>query len=194
MSSPPVRKPRPRRRTRGTLAVLAGLMLASGVIRLGTGVGEALTAAPTPPQAAEQAAEAPPDPGPLLEALRARDARLAERETALEMRMQALAVAQEELDRSLRALTDAEERLTATLAIADQAAERDLARLTAVYESMKPAEAARLFEEMDPRFAAGFLGRMRPEAAAAVLSGLDPAAAYTISVLLAGRHARVPTD
>jgi flagellar motility protein MotE (MotC chaperone) len=84
--------------------------------------------------------------------------------------------------------------LRAVLAIADGAAEGDLARLTAVYESMKPKDAAPLFEKMAPEFAAGFLGRMRPEAAGAILSGLPPDMAYSISAILAGRNATAPTD
>jgi flagellar motility protein MotE (MotC chaperone) len=47
---------------------------------------------------------------------------------------------------------------------------------------------------MDPVFAAGFLGRMRSDAAAAILAGLPPELAYSISVVLAGRNASVPTE
>ena len=81
-----------------------------------------------------------------------------------------------------------------TLALADGATEADVARLTTVYEQMKPKESAALFEEMDPTFAAGFLARMRPEAAAGIMAGLSPEAAYTISVVLAGRNGAVPTE
>ena len=87
-----------------------------------------------------------------------------------------------------------EAKLSATLSVADGAAEKDLARLTAVYEAMKPKDASALFETMAPEFAAGFLGRMRPEAAALVMTGLSPKAAYGISVLLAGRNALVPKE
>jgi flagellar motility protein MotE (MotC chaperone) len=66
--------------------------------------------------------------------------------------------------------------------------------LTAVYETMKPKDAAALFEAMQPEFAAGFLGRMRPEAAGAILAGMSPEAAYAASLLLAGRNAAVPRD
>ena len=91
-------------------------------------------------------------------------------------------------------LKTAEEELRAVLALADGAAEGDLARLTAVYESMKPKDAIPLFEKMAPEFAAGFLGRMRPDAAGAILSGLPPDSAYSISAILAGRNATAPQD
>lgn len=183
---------------RGVLFFLAGLMLTSGVIRIGLGLSEAravtppaMSEAPTPPLAP---AVCPPPPLALAEALKQREARVSIREAAMEDRMAALALADEVLARRLRELEAAEASLAATLTKADGAAEGDLTRLTTVYEAMKPKEAAALFETMAPEFAAGFLGRMRPEAAAAVLSGMTPDAAYTVSVLLAGRNALVPRE
>lgn len=130
----------------------------------------------------------------LLDALRAREASIAEREAQLEVRSKALDVAQQEIERRLVALETAEERLSATLALADTAAEDDLARLTTVYENMKPKEAAALFQAMEPEFAAGFLARMRPDAAAKILAGLEPQNAYSISAILAGRNASAPNN
>jgi flagellar motility protein MotE (MotC chaperone) len=87
-----------------------------------------------------------------------------------------------------------EAELQATLALADGAAEADLDRLTAVYQAMKPKDAAALFETMSPEFAAGFLGRMPPESAAAILSGMSAESAYGVSVIVAGRNAGAPKD
>lgn len=183
-----------RRPVRGVLFFLAGMMLVSGVIRLGLGISaaQAIPPAATPDMPAARSCPVPP--AALAEALAQREARLATREAAFDDRMAALALADAALDRRLQDLLDAEARLSATLARADGAAEGDLSRLTAVYEAMKPKEAAALFETMSPEFAAGFLGRMRPEAAGAVLSGMTPDAAYTVSVLLAGRNATVPRE
>ena len=193
-------KPRRRRGTRGVLWVIAVMMGLSALLRLGGPVGHAVAgevlalagsdAEPTP----VSAPVADTNLAVVLEQLQVREERLKAREAALESRLQALAVAEEQIARNLDALTRAEEELAATMALADTAAEDDLSRLTAVYENMKPKEAAPLFEAMDPKFAAGFLGRMRPDAAAAILSGLDPKTAYAISVILAGRNAAVPTN
>jgi flagellar motility protein MotE (MotC chaperone) len=128
----------------------------------------------------------------LIAALKERESRVVEREKRLEMRLRALAVADAEIEKRMQALSETEQALRATLSLADEASENDLLRLTAVYESMKPKDAAALFEEMDPNFAAGFLGRMRPDVAASVMAGLTPAAAYSISVILAGRNANAP--
>lgn len=128
----------------------------------------------------------------LIQALTKREAQIVERERQLDIRVRALTIADDEIEKRLQLLTQTEESLRATLSLADKASEKDIDRLTSVYESMKPKDAAALFEEMEPNFAAGFLARMRADAAAAVLAGLTPQAAYSISVILAGRNATVP--
>jgi len=182
---------------RGILVFLAGLMMASGAIRLGIGISEAqAVGAPAdqtmpPPEPTRDESCARPTTE-VLDAFREREERLATRELAAEERLAALSLAEELITRRLGELEAAEATLSETLARADGAAEGDLTRLTSVYEAMKPKEAAALFEKMDPEFSAGFLGRLIPEAAAAILSGMQAEAAYSISVILAGRNARVP--
>ncbi len=191
---------------RGTVMVIATLLAGSALLRLGAGAGEALAEAAVKPEMVNQVAQAQPNlhqnatnpqanraqVGRLLGALQEREARLIEREEQIALRSKALAVADEEIERRMIALEQIESDLRKTLALADGAAENDLARLTSVYENMKPKDAAALFETMEPDFAAGFLGRMRPDAAAAVMTGLSPGAAYSISVILAGRNANAP--
>ena len=191
--------------TRGALYLIAGLFLASGLLRLGSGTGSAIAREvealsnsaqtealqPEPEPAACQTDEAI---GELLSDLKQREERIRKTEAELEDRRQAIAVAEEGIRQNLEVLAKAEQRLKATIATAETAAEDDLSRLTSVYENMKPKDAALLFEEMDPQFSAGFLGRMRPDAAAAIFAGLSPEKAYSISVILAGRNANVPTE
>ena len=185
---------------RGALWLIAGLFLASGLLRLTSGTGPALARSVEEFRAEDITASEPlscktdDDISAVLQALNARKQMLDKREAALADRMAALELADQEIGRKLVDLETAESKLSATLSLADSAAEDDLARLTAVYENMKPKEAAALFEEMAPDFAAGFLGRMRPDAAAAILAGLSPQSAYTISVVLAGRNANAPTE
>lgn len=183
-----------RRRRPGVLMVLAGFLLVSAAMRLGSGLDAALAEAEAQAAPPATVAQDAPDSMQLLESLRIREARLAAQETAMADRVQALALAEQRVADQLAALQQAESALASTLSLADQAAENDLLRLTSVYESMRPREAAALFEEMEPDFAAGFLARMRPEAAAEVMAGMAPRAAYAISVILAGRNARVPRD
>ena len=130
----------------------------------------------------------------LLGDLQARELSLEAEERALADRRQSLAVIEKHVTDNLQALIEAEKGLSATINLARTASETDLARLTSVYENMKPKEAIALFEAMDPAFSAGFLARMRSDAAAAIMAGLEPQTAYSISVILAGRNAQVPTD
>ena len=200
-----------RRQGRGVVIVIAALFATSAALRIVTVPGAAsaetrstgalgvdhlgpsadpLTARDAAPLAEADLSRA--EMSDLLAALRAREESVRAAEQRIEMRSKALAVADEEITKRLAVLEQAEENLRRTLAFANGAAEEDLARLTTVYENMKPKEAAALFQTMEPDFAAGFLARMRPDAAAAVMAGMPPEVAYSISVILAGRNANAP--
>ncbi|MEO0939501.1 MAG: hypothetical protein AAFY38_15210 [Pseudomonadota bacterium] len=194
---------RVRRQGRGVILMLASLLAASAGVRVASSAGDALPLLPER-LSAPPAAEVAPLPrakeagraemASLLEALRVREAAVEQREADMAVREKSLSVARKEIERRMVALKETEAQLRATLSRADTAAEDDVARLTTVYENMKPKEAAALFEAMEPEFAAGFLGRMRPDAAASIMAGLSPEVAYTISVILAGRNAGAPKD
>lgn len=179
---------------RGVLGVITVMLVGSALIRLGAGSGAALARdqlleeAPVPPAAEGCVPRAELEP--MLTAFAEREASIAAEEERIAERLAALAAAEARLAETIAELEGAEAALAGTIARADTAAEEDLARLTAVYEAMKPKDAARLFETMAPEFAAGFLARMRPDAAAALFSGLPPETAYSVSVILAGRNAR----
>jgi flagellar motility protein MotE (MotC chaperone) len=184
-----------RKAGRGALFIVAMLFATSGALRLGSGVGVALARAEDMPEAAAAVEPASCEsPAALAEALSVREDRLTVREAALNDRQAALALADQAITDRLAKLEETEIRLRETLALADGAAEADIERLTAVYQAMKPKDAAALFEAMAPEFAAGFLGRMTPESAAAILSGMSSEAAYGISVIVAGRNSGAPTE
>lgn len=189
---------------RGSVILIASLLLGSAILRIVTSAGAAVAEGnlanqlllPKPSSTPETAA---PEMDPkristLLDALTERENRVADQEVKIALKAKAVEVAQIEVERRLEALQQAEERLNATLARAQSAAEGDLAQLTTVYENMKPKDATALFEAMEPEFAAGFLARMRPDVAAKIMSGLDPNIAYSISAILAGRNAKAPKN
>lgn len=197
MSPAKNRKSRP---TRGTLLTISALLLGSALLRIGVGADQAIALdrveppAPIESSVIGEACEPQPDIQQVLDALNGRAGKLDQREAQVTKRMQALAVMEDQINTRLKELVAAEESLRETLALADSAAENDITRLVAVYENMKPKDAAALFEQMDPSFASGFLARMRPEAAAGIMTGLKPETAYTISAILAGRNASVPKE
>ena len=96
----------------------------------------------------------------LLSDLQMREGKVKEKEAWIADRTQALNVAETNIRANLDQLVAAEEELAATMRLARTAAESDVARLTSVYENMKPKEAAALFETTAPEFSAGFLARM----------------------------------
>lgn len=185
-------KPRRPKSGRSVLMLLAVILASAGALRLGSGIGAALanSAAETP--AAPM--NCPTPPAALAAALAGREAQVKSQEAAMAERMSALTLANEAITKRMGELQAAEEELKKTLAIADGASEKDLSQLTAVYEAMKPADAATLFQTMAPEFAAGFLGRMQPASAAAIMTGMKPDKAYQVSVLLAGRNALAPKN
>lgn len=188
---------------RGSVLLIASLFIGSAGLRVTMGANAAWAdndfAREMLTPVVQQTADAPASANRseiagLLDALRQREAAVTEREAQVEIRTKSLDVAQQEVERRIEALEAAEQRLSATLALADTAAEDDLSRLTAVYENMKPKEAAALFQAMEAEFAAGFLARMRPDAAAKIMAGLEPQNAYSISAILAGRNASAPKN
>ena len=183
------RPPRPM----GALHALGGLLILSAVLRIalaGEAIAEALPSAPLE-TATEKTGETTTA---LLEALRNREERLREKELRIEDRMRALEIAEREARERITHLTEAEMSLRAMLEQVDQAAETDVDRLVAVYENMKPKEAADLFNQMPPNFAAGFLALLTPQTAGQILALVEPEKAYSISVVLAGRNADIPLE
>ena len=184
---------------RGALLIIGLLFAGSASLRVATGAGPAIAkemAALSASDAAEPVPEickTPDDIAAILAELQVRDEQLSSRERNLLALERSLVLAEQKVRENLVALQQAEATLDATISRSEDASETDLMRLTAVYEGMKPKDAAGLFEEMDPDFAAGFVGRMRPDAAAAIMTGLSPTTAYSISVILAGRNANAPT-
>lgn len=194
-----------------TLPVLAALLAVAAGLKAVSGISGAMAQIPSPQPAALQTA-APPrmgDPGPggtvgttsdmapdmisdLVLELRRREQALEARLADISAREAALGDAEQRILAQIAALEAAERDLAATMALADTAAETDLQRLTAVFEAMRPEQAAQVVAEMAPEFAAGLVGRLRPETAAAILAGLEPRLAYGLSAILAGRNATVP--
>lgn len=196
--------PRPRRERARTLLFIAACFVGSAVVRVGE-VGTAVaqnapvggfepTVLPdSGPARSGQAGDGPAcacdeDPGPLLEAIRARDAALREREDALAEREGMVRLAQSRVREEIARLEQIEQALAETMAMADGAAERDVEHLVGVYETMKPKDAAEVFGEMAPGFAAGFLARMRRESAGAIIAAMEPNAAYAVTAIMAGRN------
>lgn len=179
------------RKMGGPLVIMAILFMASGAARVAANLSQEETEnsgqqdSVSPTDTCEQ----PEHIGELLGHIRARQERLLEQDREITDRMAALRIAEAELETIMNAVTAAEQKLQSSLSLASRAMDDDLSSLIAVYESMKPKDAALLFESMPAEFAAGFLAQMRPEIAAEIMAGLRAEQAYGISVVIAGRNA-----
>jgi flagellar motility protein MotE (MotC chaperone) len=166
----------------------AGLRLSESGAALADGLGAMAEGSEAPET------EGTADADALLAAIRDREAQLDREAAELADRRQTLEVAEAKLQEQLAAFEKARADLQETLALADRAAEKDIERMTTIYENMKPGDAARIFDRMAVEFAAGLLARMRPEAAAEVLTAMDADSAYAVTLTIASRNSRVPTD
>ena len=190
----PKRPSRRRKTQNGALMVVIGCFVASALIRMGVS-GPAIAEQMATSQnntAAETLADTDiadlAELDLMLDAIREREASLDSEEERIATRLKVLSTAQAEFERKRQELETAEKKLAATLAQTDGAVLRDIAQLTAVYENMKPKNAALIFDEMDPNFSAGFLIRMSPQAAADILSSMEADTAYEVSVIMASRN------
>jgi flagellar motility protein MotE (MotC chaperone) len=64
--------------------------------------------------------------------------------------------------------------------------EGDIAKLAKLYNSMKPADAARVLNGLDSRLAAEVLARLKPRQSARILAALDSQRAVELSNILSG--------
>ena len=133
-----------RRAGRGALVILALLLASSGALRIGVDVGAAMANSTEPLVQAPKPQSCAEPPAALAKALQTRESEVRAQEVAVEDRLAALALAEEAISKRMAELSAAEDDLKKTLQIADGAAEADLTRLTAVYEAMKPADAAKV--------------------------------------------------
>jgi flagellar motility protein MotE (MotC chaperone) len=74
----------------------------------------------------------------------------------------------------------------------DEAAEASMRRLVAVYEAMKPEEAARIFETMEGAVLLDVVMRMGERRLAPILAQMSPAKAQSLTIAMANRRAIIP--
>lgn len=141
--------------------------------------------APTPVAAISQAQTK--GEAEVLQNLSERRAALDERERDLTMREQLIGVTEKRVEERLVELKDLETRLGAMLAKRDEAEEAQFISLVKTYESMKPADAARVFNKLDRQVLLTVASRMKPAKIGAVMAAMDPARAQELTVMLALR-------
>ncbi len=189
----------------GALVVLACCFVVSALVR----VGDVIAALPeseansdyvnepldreskTAGESAIGAVRAPKD---VIAELRRQRELLNAREAELAAREHQLQAVDKRLTDRLEQLKAERKRLAATAATVHDAAGKDVRRLSEIYGTMKPKQAAQIFDKMAPSFAAGFLTEMRSGAAALIMANMEADKAYAVSLLIAGRNVRPPAE
>lgn len=185
------------------LGLALGLVLTLKAFEIASGLSAASAedAAHAPPPAAAAPATSPaPAPAPaaqqgelsrseveVLQSLSQRRTALDAREQEIATREGLLAAAEKRVEERIAELKSIEAQITTLLGARDAEEEKQLAALVKTYETMKPAEAARIFERMEQGLLVQLTGRMKPARIAPVMAQMDPAKAKELTVALANR-------
>lgn len=156
--------------------------------------------APPPATAPSEIVTAPPQSGPVCEGSeelflalsRERDL-IAEVRTGLDRERAELDLTREAVRQETARLTELRDELRAVLdqLIGEETAE--LSRLVAVYEAMKPEEAARLLDGLDMSVTMMIFSTMQERRAGPILARMSPVRAQAISRILV-EMAKLPED
>lgn len=106
----------------------------------------------------------------------------------LDRRKDDLAAAEEQLLRRLAALKQAKASMGDARAARDSGTVAGIERLIAVYDAMKPADAALILAALPPDFAAEILARVQPDAGARIIARIEPAHAAVLTAHMGSRR------
>ena len=128
--------------------------------------------------------------GDVLGVLKADQAKLSGKLSAVEAREQTLATLEVKLSAQMTQIEAANTALEERIAVMKNLANDDISHLVKMYQAMKPKQAAEIFNSMDPAFAAGFLREMSGERAGFIMANMDSRKSYAISVIMASKNAK----
>lgn len=131
-----------------------------------------------------------PEAVALAEELRDRGLRIERYLAALDSRKQELEAAEARLQARLVELKAMKARVQAGEADRSTALQSDIDRMVALFDRMKPTEAAAVLTNLPAEFAAELLMRVEPEAGARVMAAIDPNKAAILTTHMGARSVR----
>jgi flagellar motility protein MotE (MotC chaperone) len=123
----------------------------------------------------------------ILNRLQDRRETLDNRDKQLDMRESLIKAAEKRLEAKVGELKDVESRIKVESNARDKAEQERLKGLVAMYENMKPKDAARIFDRLDLKVLVDISTSMKPVTMSAVLAQMTPEAAERLTVELATR-------
>ena len=129
----------------------------------------------------------------ILERLQDRRQQLDERGRELEMRENLLKAAEKRVEARVAELKDLETRIKSAVDQRDQDELNRFKSIVAMYENMKPKEAARIFERLDLKILVDVASQINPRKMSEILAQMSPESAERLTVELASRAAAKKT-
>ena len=126
----------------------------------------------------------------MLQSLGERRGQLDSREQAMETQSKLLTAAELKLDAKLKALMALKAELQGLVGQASVQQKEEANRLVAVYEKMKPKDAAPIMAALDDRVRLPVAAQMKPQILASILANMPPAEAKKLTERLADRYSK----
>ncbi len=131
-----------------------------------------------------------PEAVSLAEELRDRALRIERYMERIEQKKSELATAEQTLRKRLGELKAQKNRSQSRHELATEAVRDDIDRLVALYDQMKPAEAAAVLTNLPSDFAAEILMRVQPENGARIIAAVEPRQAALLTAEMGARSVR----
>ena len=128
----------------------------------------------------------------VLERLQDRRQELDSRNRDLEMRESLMKAAEKRLEAKVGELKDVETRVNNAIGTRDKEEADRFKNIVAMYENMKPKDAARIFDRLDMKILVDVSTQMKPATMAAIMAQMSPEAAERLTVELASRATSQP--
>ena len=129
-----------------------------------------------------------PEAVALAETLRLRGIAVDRALADLDRKKQDIAAAEQALKTRLQALKAAKSALGDARTQRTDATTAGIDRLIAVYDAMKPAEAATILAALPPEFAAEILTRIQPDTGARIIAAIEPGQAAILTTYMGARR------
>lgn len=176
---------------RPILSFLGGVMIlaaAGQAVMLMDGVAR-LTAKAEPAELMAGCTDVP-EAVALAETLRERSLRIDRYMQDMQRRKDEIALAQKQLTERLVELRKLKQQIGQNDQGHARARNDDIARLIAVYDQMKPEQAAMVLSNLPPDFAAQILARVQPETGARIMASVEPGQAAVLTSYMGAITAR----
>ena len=123
----------------------------------------------------------------VLESLQDRSKQLEARAHELDMRENLIKAAEKRLEAKVTELKDTEARIDTATGNRDQAEAARFKSIVAMYENMKPKDAARIFDRLDEKILVEVTTQINPRKMSDILAQMSPQTAERLTVELAAR-------